>query len=355
MKSYKIIKKIFLGFLFVFGIITANAQSDMVKYLAAGKADANKLIGSYIGPFLETFGSNLNNGWYSTADPLKLGRFTITVGATASFVPKDKQSFVIDEKDYTVIKTPSGPVTTPTMFGEKTSPSGVSARFVNGSYMMQVPLHTPGGYGISISPYSTYQVSVGLIKGTEVMIRFFPKIKIDENKVGWFGFGLKHNIKQWMPFMSKLPFELSFIGAYSSASIDVVSNELLPAQVGVYNPTPLDYTKQVINFSSSAWNTNLVISRKFTLFTVFGGIRLSHYKTTLDIKGNYPITVINSSGVTEIANLVDPIQLEGSGTQFAFNGGFRVKFGFLALFAEGSLAPGGYSSATAGLNFGFFN
>jgi len=356
MKKLNFIKQFVLGFFFIFGINSVNAQSDMVELLAAGKTDANLLIKDYSTPFLETFGNNLNNGWYSTAAPLKPGRFTITIGATSSFVSKDKQSFTINPAMYSHIGTSTNsPMSVPTIFGEKTSPVGLFAIYKksNGTYV-QKPIELKGT-GVNISPLPVVQLSIGLIKGTEVMLRIFPKLEMGEYKAGYFGLGLKHNIKQWIPFMSKLPFELSFIGAYTSANIDIVGSNFLSADVSVYNPSPLDYANQSIKFSSEAWNTNLVISRKFSLLTLFGGVRLSHYKTKLDLNGNYPITVLNSADQEEILNMVDPIKIEGSGTHFGLNAGLRIKLGFLAIFAEGSYIPGGYSSATAGLNLGFFN
>ncbi len=338
---------------------TLLAQKDMVQFLAAGKEDANKFADYYAKPFLNTFGNNMNNGWYSTAEPLKTGRFTITLGATASFIPSDEQSFSIDPSEYTTISTPGNlPVNSPTMFGDIAAPSNVSARYNNGSSNITFPLNLPEGSGSKMSPLPVIQLSVGLIKNTEVMLRIFPKINVSGYKVGYFGIGLKHDIKQWIPFMSKLPIDLSFIGSYTNASLDIIGGDFLLPQEGVSNPNAMDYTSQQLNFSSNAWNTNLVISKKFSVLTVFGGFRLSGSKTKVDLMGYYPFTILsNPINPTSkvISHVIDPIHLEGSGTQFGINAGVRVKLAFIALFAEGSLVPGGYSSVTAGLNFGFFN
>jgi hypothetical protein len=348
-------KKLILGIVLLFGINAAKAQSDMVQLLATGKTEANMLITDYASPFLETFGNNLNNGWYSTAAPLKTARFTITIGGTASFVPKDKQSFTINPANYTHLRTTGNvPITAPTVFGEKTSMTDLFAYYSNGGSTIQTPIALKGT-GINMSPLPVVQLSVGLIKGTEVMLRIFPKIETGDYKAGYFGFGLKHNIKQWIPFIKDKAFDLSFAGAFASASLDMVGSNFLLAETGVNNPSGQIFNNQTINFSSSAWNANVIISKKLSLLTLFGGVRLSHYKTTLDLKGNYPITTLDNAGNKTITNLADPIGIEGSGTQFGFNGGLRIKLGFLAIFAEGSLVPGGYSSATAGLNIGFFN
>jgi hypothetical protein len=357
-------KKLLFSTLLFFGVLSVNAQSEMAELIRSGKADANLLLTEYAGPFLETFGNNLNNGWYSTAAPLKTGRFTISIGATASLVPTDKQSFTIDPTKYTNIRTKDAannytfsPIEAPTIFGSSDPVTGLYASRTNSvsglTARSQVKLQ---GTGVAVSPFPVVQFSIGLIKGTEVMLRIFPKVKMGDNKAGFFGLGVKHDIKQWIPGLKDKPFDLSFIGAFTSAGFDVVGNDFLQADTaGISNPVLMDYSTQTISFSSTAWNLNVVISKKFSLLTVFGGVRLSHYKTTLEMKGNYPMKGYNDAGVLEVQNIVDPINIEGKGTKFGVNAGLRIKLGILAIFAEGSLVPGGYNSITGGLNIGLFN
>jgi len=42
---------------------------------------ARNLIEGYIGPFGNSVGAGINNGWYNTAKPHKLGGFDVTVTA----------------------------------------------------------------------------------------------------------------------------------------------------------------------------------------------------------------------------------------------------------------------------------
>lgn len=342
---------------------TLFAQKDMVQFLAAGKEAANTFAGYYSKPFLNSFGSNLNNGWYTTAAPLKTGRFTITIGATGSLIPADEQNFQINPAEYNGIISTTGnlPVTAPTMFGEKISPTGVYAKYNGGASSILFPLNIPEGSGVNISPLPLAQFSIGLIKGTELMVRGFPKFEYKGYKAGYIGIGVKHDIKQWMPFMAKLPFDLSVIASYTSASLDIIGsdgNHLLDPEVGVSNPTPMDYAAQQLSFSSTAWNANLIISKKLPILTVFGGLRYSHSKTNLDLTGYYPITTLSNplnSTTKVISHIQDPFSLEGSSSQFGFNAGIRIKIAIMAIFAEGTYVPGGYSSVSAGMNFGIFN
>ena len=346
----------FLLLFFFTGIISVFAQKNMVQFLAAGNKDAGMLIDGYINPFLNTFGNNINNGWYNTAQPLKLGRFCLTLGTTASFVPSAKRNFTINPGDYSTISTQNNqPVSTPTMFGENKSAGTVNVCYNTSAGNLSIPLDLPKGSGVSISPLPIAQVSLGLIKGTEIMVRMLPKINISGEKIGYFGVGFKHSIKQWIPVVKDMPFDLSFIAAFTKASLELTKGPFLSPESGVQNNTNADYSEQTIKFGSNAWNANLIISKKFTVLTVFGGFRFSHSKTNLDLTGNYPITIYNNSGTKTISNLSDPISLKNSGSQFGINAGLRIKFAFVAICAEGTWVPGGYSSATAGLAFGFFN
>ncbi|MCX6229953.1 MAG: hypothetical protein NTZ33_00280 [Bacteroidetes bacterium] len=358
-------KKLLFSTLLLLVVYSVNAQKDIVQFLAAGKKDANIMANYYAKPFLNTFGNNLNNGWYSTAAPLKTGRFTVTIGATGSMVPADEQSFKIIPKEYSVISTTGNvPVTASTMFGEKTSPTGVFAKYNDGASSILFPLNIPEGSGFNISPLPLVQFSLGLFKGTEVMLRGFPKFHFTNEgityKAGYIGIGVKHDIKQWIPFMKELPFDLSVIGAFTSASFDVQAKDkfLLDPEVNVPNPDKKDYSTQELNFSTSAWNLNLIISKKLSLLTVFGGFRFSHSKTTLDLLGYYPVTTLSNPSIATskiISHIQDPFSLNGSSSQFGLNAGVRIKLGIFAIFAEGSFAPGGYSSVSGGLNFGLFN
>ncbi len=334
----------------------AKSQKEITQFLVSGKSDANKLSGYYLQPFLKSFGNNLNNGWYSTAEPLKLGRFNISIGGTVSFIPSDEQSFLLDPSEYNVLKTTSNStMILPTMFGENTSPTGVNVTYSNSFGSITYPLKVPSGMGYPYSPLPIAQLNVGLIKGTEVMIKYFPAVDYKGYKSNYIGFGLKHNIKQWISAINKLPFDMSIAGAFTNAELDVVGGPFLSAEQGVNNPNPKDISGQLLSYKSNAWNVALLVSKKLPILTVFGGFIYSSSKTNFDLKGNYPITVINDLAQKEIAYINDPISLEGNNNQFGINAGLRIKLLFMAIVAEGVYSPNGYSSANARLQFGLFN
>ncbi len=330
------------------GLSSLYAQKEMVQFFAAGKAEASNLVNSFVEPFLGTFGNNLNNGWYSTADPLNTGRFTISFGVSGSFVPADKQTFTIQPSN--LIGTPNNqPVVAQTMFGANTTPGDIYVKYNGGAN--KVALAVPKGSGLNISPLPVLQGSVGLIKNTELMLRVFPKLDVKGYKAGYFGVGVKHDIKQWIPFMSKLPFSLSFIGTYTSASLELTDGPFVKSA----NPNSTAYNDQAIKYGGTAWSTSLIISKKLPVVTFYGGLKLSHYSTELNVTGHFPIASFSTGGLAQEVGIADPISLSTSGNQFGLNAGMRIKLGIFAIAADGVYAPGGYSSATLGFVFGVFN
>ena len=55
----------------------------------------------------------------------------------------------------------------------------------------------PHGFDVASLPSGIYQAA-GSYYGTELLLRFFPKIKVSDSETGFWGLGLKHSITQWI-------------------------------------------------------------------------------------------------------------------------------------------------------------
>jgi hypothetical protein len=51
--------------------------------------------------------------------------------------------------------------------------------------------------------------------GTELKVRFIPKINIKDGNVSLWGVGLLHSIMQYLPGNKLLPFDVSLFGGYT--------------------------------------------------------------------------------------------------------------------------------------------
>jgi hypothetical protein len=55
--------------------------------------DAAIFLSQYLTPLSSGVGSALNNGWYNTAKPHKMGGFDLNLSLNTLLIPKDKKSF----------------------------------------------------------------------------------------------------------------------------------------------------------------------------------------------------------------------------------------------------------------------
>ncbi|MCK7537017.1 MAG: hypothetical protein MZV63_41675 [Marinilabiliales bacterium] len=71
------------------------------------------------------------------------------------------------------------------------------------------------GFGFTLNPM--IQAGIGIYKETEIVVRYSPELQLGEGgKVGLWGVGLKHSLKQWIPALKRLPiFEMSIQGGYT--------------------------------------------------------------------------------------------------------------------------------------------
>jgi len=159
--------------------ITTYSQSEFTRILSSGIDDANKLVQAYGSPLLQAMGNNLCQGWYSTAAPLKPWRFEFKLSSTASFAPQNKRYFDIESLELTNTCTADAGNRLPTFFGNKENSFLVYKvwgpdSLYNISYKSQVPIPN-----ISYFPFITPQLTVGLPKGTEIMLRYLPSINVN--------------------------------------------------------------------------------------------------------------------------------------------------------------------------------
>ncbi|MCK9616429.1 MAG: hypothetical protein M0R21_01180 [Lentimicrobiaceae bacterium] len=354
-------------FLVMFGASPVlKAQEEFADFINQSKEDVNTIVKAYGGPMLKAIGNNYNNGWYSTADPLNLGRFDIRFVGTASFCPKSDQSFNFNDLNLRYLQTaPGSPEKVPTVFGKKNQQAKIQVLASVPGYADSLKVtrtQVIPTAGINFMPGIVPQINVGLIKNTELMLRFLPEIKVpvtgDQSLYtsSW-GLGIKHDIKQWIPYFKKLPISMSVYAAYANTGLYAKGPFLTPEDLpgGYNNPEPKDYDAQKINFNTTSWNAGIIVSKKVSVLTVFGGINFSSSSSSLDMSGYYPYVKPLENDEYEIAHIEKPVDIKTNTSQLGINAGFRLKLAIVSLTIQGTYAPGGYSSATAALGFGWFN
>lgn len=365
--------------LLVFGsaLTGASAQNDLSSFLKTGVNDGEKLVNAYASPLLKSMGAGMNAGWFNTAKPHGLGGFDITVAPNVIFAPSSDKSFNVNDLGLQSLRLTSSNNSdgqTATFFGSK--PQGPQIGFYTKSPYTQndtafITNNLPGGIGTNIFAVPTAQIAVGVGFGTEVLVRFLPQVTIGDVKMNMLGFGIKHDFKQWIPVMKNLPFDLSAMFAYTKMDAELKTNMLTaePSSSTTYNGNPGKSYSQRAEFNSSAYVFNVLISKKIAMFTPYLGLGYQTATTTLGLKGEYPITDVNTgfepnnaSGTPgydpnnpnhhpKIVKIqTDPVSVEGTLSGFRATAGFRLKMAVITLHADYTLAQYQVVSAGLGIN-----
>ena len=318
----------------------AFGQVDNIRdLLRGGVEDANLLVNEYLRPVGNGFGADLNNGWYSTTRTHKFLGFDITVMGTAAIAPTSDETFDLDSLDLKNIR-PLNPNDsfTPTAVG--TDADGpeveifVSNPLLPGGETVLDTLTMPQGVGFRYVPSPMIQAAVGVLPNTEVMVRFFPEVEIDDDfgKVKMFGLGVKHNLGDFLGGL--LPVDLAVMAAFTTfqaqTDLDVEPQANLPQ-------TGANYDNQQVEIEATSLTFNVVASKKFGLLTFFGGVGIESADVKVKLKGTYPVTLIDETpgptfGDPAIQDFVDPINLEFKNpNNTRANVGVRLHLVFLSI------------------------
>lgn len=328
-------KKITAIILFAFCTITSFAQIDIESILEGGPTDAENFLRGYLEPAPTGFGYGVNRGWYSTAKAHKTFGFDVKIIATAAFVPTNAETFTFNNSDYTNIKlddTSLSSAELPTIFGSQELADRPLLEFTsNGNSVSSSTLPGAGikeSIGYNIVPSAMVQIGLGLFKNTDVKVRFIPKQTTDDYEFSTFGIGFMHDLKQWIPFVKRLPFDVSAIVAWN----DVKSKFILDSSLN-----------QALEFNTKTFMYQLVASKKLAFLTVFGGVGMSSYDSDVNVLGTYTTSQTNTT-------YTDPIAMNYTGSSLRGNVGLNVKLLFLNLSADYAIQEYNSFTVTAGFS-----
>ena len=306
-------------FILIFGItMAANivmlAQTDLEKL-----EDGKSLMKAYVSPLGYSLGAALNNGWYNTAKPHHLGGFDVTITANLVLVPSEAKTFNISNSNSNG-RTFSGGSTS-TILGNKSEEQATS---LYGSIDM------PDGINIPLLPVPVLQAGIGLIKNTEIDVRYMPEIESKGVSSKLFGVGLKHDILQWLPIVDKIPVDVSIQAGYTKLS----------SLFEIKDPTSTINPVQA-NMDVSATTINLLVSKKLLMLTPYFGVGYNSTKTSFNVEGKYKI-----AGLDIPTEELTSIELE-SNNNLRLNVGFRFQIAIMAIQANYTFSE--YPVATVGI------
>lgn len=351
-------KKIILIFIGVFALsFNTKAQDGFEGILLAEGSDVNKLMEGYFAPAMEGFIYGMNNGWAHTAKVHKVLGFDITIGASLSAVPSDRETFSLTGLSSSITGNASS---APTFAGASTETNLTVTRTLTiqnqnspafgQSQTVTADLTLPGGIKddlpLSSVPAPIVQVNLGLPWKMEGMLRLVPKIDVgdDGGQINMLGLGLKKEITSWFGPMEKTPLHVSLMAAYTKMDVtygiaDVNSGDLIISNAGA-------------EFDLSAFTVQALASLNFPIINLYGGFGYSSGSSSLTMngtyQGNYRYT-INGQEYTETINLSTP-DLSFNASGLSTTVGARLSLGFFKIFGSYTLQE--YNTLNAGISIG---
>lgn len=336
--------------------LVSFSQFNNVDFLRSAPSDGVKYIQAYISPWANAFGAGLNGGWYNTAKPHKLGGFDITTNISVGVVPTSAETFDLTKIGLSSSVTAASSKA-PTVAGPGSDGPAMTYK-VNGVTLAS--FNAPKGSGLRYIPVPTAQIGIGLPFGTEVKVRFIPKIKIKDGDVSLWGVGIMHSIMQYVPGYKLSPFDVSVFAGYTKLSANVPLSlepdlNFSQAYTTPYN-TATAFSNQNLKTSVQALNVSALGSVKLAIITFYGGLGYCKTKTAVDVQGSYPTPVFvttpapghveyNNTGVKTGADF-PKLNIENFSGLRA-NVGFRLTMAVVTFHVDYTRAQ--YNVLTAGL------
>ncbi len=332
---------------------------DLGDLLEGGKDDAELLFKDYLKPFANGFGAGVNTGWVDRARTHGLLGFHVKVNFSAAMVPTADQSFNIDDLGLsTLTLSDNSPSVTPTFAG---SSSGAARLGYTQDGLELANFDMPPGTGFSYIMTPMIQAGVGLPRNTDIMVRFIPPFKfLDYGEIYLYGFGLKHELNQWLPGGALMPVTFSVMGGYTafgtSAGLNARPVDFNPENdrdpEGLGGAASATWDDQEIVFSTNAYTVNLIVGKSLPIISAYGGVGFEGATTNVRVDGNFPYYTprIMEDGTPkrELTALSDPIDISLAGTnRLRALAGLRISLPLITFNVDYTIAN--YSMISVGL------
>jgi len=350
--------------LFCITIMPSFAQvEDIGLMLTSGVNDAEIMLTEYLRPLANALGANINGGWYNTAKVHPLGGFDITFTASVAFAPDDHKTYDLSQMSLEALYDDN--LANSIAGGKDIGPELTYQRDILGNPVTYLQYDHPSGTGVDFIPSPMINAAVGLPKGFEIMGRYMPTVKIGNTaKAGIWGVGFKHDVKQWIPVLTRIPIlNLSVMYGYTNIKVNTELTSITPDMIGATDLTTnnVSFDNQNFDVVTQGHTANALVSANLPVVCFYGGVGVSITQTNLKLNGFYPMPNIITDpmdpnfGTPVVRNqdvLENPIDIEiknqdGGTTKPRLNAGIRFKFAVITLHVDYTWAN--YSVATVGL------
>lgn len=363
-------KVVFLVFvcLVFFQVSTLRAQEgDFTEIFRGAPDDATKYLENYIGPGMLSFSNGMAGGWYNTAKTHKPLGLEISFSMNVANMPQSERLFTFNSDDYDLLQVEgvtSGNTELPTLVGGPTSArlevkKGIQYTHNGNRYEYDTsdsidPFDAPGGFDVEDVPFvgvpaPTLNLGIGLFKNTDLKIRLIPEQNFDDYSIKLFGFGIMHDVKQWIPGIRQVPLDMSIFFGTTKLNSEFEFDGSGP-----------DWRVEngLAQFEARATTFQAVVSKKLSFFTPYLGVGFNSVNTSFVVNGDYELTGLkevdtgSSFTYSSVSGSDDPIRLDftgGGGMRTTL--GFRLKLLILTLHMDYTIQK--YNTLTFGFGFTF--
>lgn len=251
----------------LFGVNKSSAQSTLVQDLSNFLNDATWFSDKYITPATDASVYQAVSNWVVTPQKKKFGEVTVSLHGNLFFVPNRDREFTINNSDFSFLQIDGATsATVPTALGDDTQ------YYLTGDLDGNaVRIETPKGINQETVFHPYLQASIGLWKGTEIMGKYSTKIKLKRGDYQVYGFGIKHNLSQYLPYLEKNKFYLATLIGYSKEKInfDFLDTQTAYGNLGINRISGLVDTYQFQISASKQWNKFELMLSSITTYSNF--------------------------------------------------------------------------------------
>lgn len=310
------------------------AQFDVV--FEFDSEDATAYLKAYSEPTVAAFSNGLTGGWYNTAKPHKLLGFDLTMTANLALIPEEDKFFDFNSINWNNLELASGSNNLPTLNGDETDsrlsiPGGTINGFPTGDQEVDAADGAGFGFGGGI-PVPAFQLGIGIVKNTDLKLRLIPAVDFGDGEFSLWGVGVMHDVKQWIPGIKSLPFDLSVLVGHTSLNLSYNIDE----NEGNFS------AKGESIFKVNSTTFQALISKKISVLTPYVGLGFNSVKSQMDLSD--VVVTANSGGFSDEVRFGN-IDYEGSGSA-RLTAGLRLKLAVITFHFDYTVQK--YSMLTAG-------
>jgi hypothetical protein len=292
------------------------AQGGFSNFIREDLEDSKKLMQAYITPFMKGSNLALNQGWYNTAKTHKMFGLDVTTSVSFMAIPKSEMFFNVDDLKLNHFNlAPSSPdyPNAPTVLGPDRVPEFIytDENGIKQSFDGPAGVDLKGNIKMAKLPVPMVNLGFSLPMGTDLKVRFAPTVNLgSDGEFKFWGLGVMHDIKQYIPRIKLVPFDLAAFVGYTQMDVEYRETS---------GNIPGEGKKAVMKMSGTT--IQVVISKKFSLLTLYGATGYNIAKSDLGIKGKYDI---DDNGEYS-SNEIDPVNMDFTASGPRLTGGLRLQ------------------------------